>query len=363
MNIKTLLKQWSLTDYLLLLSMAFLMLASLLLVYGLQVLNGNWQSIIRQIEFVALGWILFYLMARMDYRSLKVVAWMMYILMAGLLVLVALFGQVEYGAQRWLNVAGISLQPAEICKFFFIVFMARFFTLKGDNVTWRDFIYSFGWMMLPVILIARQPDLGTALVLVSIWITMLFVSAFSKRKFWSLILVVILMMPLGWNFLHDYQKNRIMTFIDPARDPYGAGYNVMQSQIAIGSGGWWGLGLGKGWQSQLKFLPVAYSDFAFAVWAEEFGFIGSIILILLLAFIIWKIWQTTYLAIDRFGFYLSAGIGGMFIFQIFVNIAMNLGLMPVTGVPLIFVSVGGTSILVSMALMGIVQSVYLKSKV
>ena len=165
------------------------------------------------------------------------------------------------------------------------------------------------------------------------------------------------MMPLGWNFLHDYQKNRIMTFIDPARDPYGAGYNVMQSQIAIGSGGWWGLGLGKGWQSQLKFLPVAYSDFAFAVLAEQFGFVGSAIILVLFGILIWQIWRIGYYALDQFGMYLAIGIGAMFIFQLFVNIAMNLGIMPVTGIPLPFISSGGPSLLVVMSLLGLVKSI------
>jgi rod shape determining protein RodA len=171
------------------------------------------------------------------------------------------------------------------------------------------------------------------------------------------------MTPFFWMFMHDYQRNRILNFLDPNRDPYGMGYNVMQSQIAVGSGGMFGLGVGKGWQSQMNFLPVAYSDFAFAVLAEAFGFVGSTLALLSYLYIIWYIWNLAFKTVDRFAFYILSGIGSVLIFQIFVNIGMNLGVVPVTGIPLPLISSGRTAIVVTMVFLGLVLSIRSKTNI
>jgi len=194
-------------------------------------------------------------------------------------------------------------------------------------------------------------------------VAMLFASQI--RKIYLIIAIVILaaLSPLGWHFLQDYQKDRVVAFINPAADPQGAGYNVSQSKIAIGSGGLWGRGLGKGSQSQLNFLPVAHTDFIFAGAAEATGFFGSFFLLGLLAFLMVRVATVAKMARDDFGMYLSVGIGTVFLFQSLVNIGMNMGIMPVTGIPLPFVSHGGSSMLSNFAGIGILQSIYMRHKI
>ena len=207
-----------------------------------------------------------------------------------------------------------------------------------------------------------QPDLGSASVVFIITLVLLAFSPLKKIYLVVALAVMIALTPVAWHYLEPYQKHRIEAFMNPKIDPQGTGYNVSQSKIAIGSGGIWGTGLGKGSQSQLNFLPVAHTDFIFAGTAEATGFVGSIFLFLLLAYLVLRVINVAKIAKDDFGMYLALGIGIMFLFQILVNVGMNLGIMPVTGIPLPFVSYGGSAMLLNMACIGILQSIFLRHR-
>jgi len=346
----------SITEWLYIIAVVGLSTAGLLVFYSLSI-ESSLVDLFKQLGMVVLGWLLFFWSSRTDYRFLKSVGNILYGLLLILLFLVIILGEVKYGARRWIDLGLFSFQPSEIGKILFAVFLAKFMSSRGEQFGWRDLLISIWWLALPFLLVVWQPDLGTALVFVVIWGVMIYVSPLSRRYIGVMITLVLLALPLIWFGMHDYQRNRILTFIEPSRDPYGAGYNVLQSQIAVGSGGWWGQGLGRGWQSQLHFLPVAYSDFAFAVLAEEFGFVGSVVVLICFAYVVWYVWRVGFQATDQFGFYLAVGLGAMFLFQFIVNIAMNIGIMPVTGIPLPLISSGGTSILTYFYLLGLVYSI------
>lgn len=350
-------KNYTIYDWLYLLAIVFLLIMGLLVVYGLNGVDGGLIAIYKQLIYILLGVILFYFFSRLDYLAMKPIAWWLYILVNLLLLSVLFFGSSEYGARRWFDWGFVNFQPVETAKVVFIVVMAKFLSEKGESVSWKDLIKSVIILAIPVFLIVKQPDLGSSMVFVAIWLGMIFVSSLNKKYLLWLLSIILFLMPVFWFVLHDYQKNRILTFLDPNLDPYGAGYNVLQAQIAIGSGGWWGLGLGRGWQSQLHFLPVAYSDFAFAVLAEEFGLFGSLLVICSFMYLFWRLWKMAFETMDNFGFYLIVGVSSMLLFQVFVNIGMNIGVMPVTGIPLPFISAGGTSLVVTLITLGIIESI------
>ncbi|MFA4930691.1 MAG: rod shape-determining protein RodA [Patescibacteria group bacterium] len=361
MTIKAVFKNISFNDWLFFLSVFILLLIGLMVYYSLAAGNFSINQIWEQILIYLIALALFWWAASFDYRILKDAHWILYVISLLLLIFVLLIGTSQFGAKRWIDLGWFNFQPVEVVKCLFIIFLARYFSQQGEIISWRDLLLSILFLGGLVILTMIQPDLGSSLVLVVIWLGMVLASNTPRRYLGILLLITLLLLPLFWVLMHDYQRDRILTFFDPMRDPYGAGYNVLQSQIAVGSGGWWGLGLGRGLQSQLHFLPVAYSDFAFAVLAEEFGFVGSIITLIFFGTMIAWIWQVAFRAVDQFGFFLVIGVGSMFIFQIFINVAMNLGIMPVTGIPLPFISSGGTSLLVVMFLLGLVMSVKKRS--
>lgn len=358
--VKSGINKMSLADWLFLTAILVLSLCGLLVFYSLSIEQG-WLGLMSQLVVVMAGWALFFWMMNIDYRFWRGFGWIFYVLMLILLVVVLVLGTVKFGARRWIDLVFVSFQPSEIGKFFLLIFLAKFMAGQGETMTWKDLLISLLIVVAPFLLVLQQPDLGTALVFVVIWAAMVFVSPLPRRYIWMMLVIFVLALPLIWINMHEYQQNRILTFVDPSRDPYGAGYNVLQSQIAVGSGGVWGQGLGKGWQSQLHFLPVAYSDFAFAVFAEEFGFAGGVMMLILMMYVIWYVWRVGFEAGDQYGFYLAVGAGAMLFFQFVVNMAMNLGIMPVTGIPLPMVSSGGTSIITYFILLGVVYSVGVRS--
>ena len=296
-----------------------------------------------------------------DYRTLKGLYLILYLIGIGLLILVLFIGTTTFGATRWINLIVFQLQPSEIFKIIILIVLAKFFS-DWQEFNWKKILLVLVMVLIPVALILKQPDLGTAS---TIFIGLLAIMLLSPmRKIYLIIglAVIIAFSPVGWHFLKTYQKNRIRTFVNPSADPQGAGYNVNQAKIAVGSGGLWGQGLGKGSQSQLNFLPVAHTDFIFAGTAEATGFAGSLFLIVLLGYLIIRIFIIARLAKDNFGMYLAIGIGTIFLFQTLINIGMNLGIMPVTGIPLPFVSYGGSSTLTNLAAIGILQSIYIRHR-
>lgn len=316
---------------------------------------------ISQIIFIVLGLGLAIFLTFLDYRNLKGFSFFLYIIVIILLILVLIFGSRRFGSVRWLDFGIFQLQPSEIGKLIVLLFLARVLTEKEKHGT-REIILALVIVGLPVILIMLQPDFGTALVILAELVILLFLSKIKKIILLLILAVFIVCMPVGWHFLKSYQKQRLETFINPSQDPYGAGYNVNQAKIAVGSGGLWGQGIGKGTQIQLRFLPVAHADFIFASTAEAVGFVGSATLLFLMIFLVYRIINVSRLAKDSFGFNFALTWGLVLLFQIFVNVGMNLGIMPVTGIPLPFVSYGGSSMLTNMAAIGILQSIYLRHR-
>lgn len=282
-----------------------------------------------------------------------------YFFSLALLVTVLFFGVEIRGTQGWFRVAGNSFQPAELAKISLALTLAWLITRYGRNFKQFRFIVSSALITaLPVFLIMLQPDLGSALVLCCIWFGLLITLQVPYRYTLGTAGVGLVAFIIGWMFLFaPYQKERVLTFIDPSRDPLGAGYNVSQSLIAIGSGGFFGRGLGFGSQSQLRFLPEAQTDFVFAVISEELGFIGSFFVIALFGLFLWRLIVQTKTTRSEFGAYTLIGISFVFFVQFVFNIGGATGLLPITGVTLPFVSYGGSSILISYTLLGIALNI------
>ncbi|MBU0731780.1 rod shape-determining protein RodA [Patescibacteria group bacterium] len=316
----------------------------------------------KQLIFFGIGFIAMILFSLVDYRMLSSYAYVFYIVGFIILVLLLIFGTTIRGTTGWFVLGGISIQPVEFVKLLFVIFMARFFSDKALQMDqWKNIGLSAVFTGSMVGLVMLQPDLGSALIFIAIWLGLLLMQKVKWYKLVIIFLILIMIATSGWLFfLEDYQKQRIMTFIDPALDPLGTGYNVTQSIIAVGSGRLLGRGLGLGPQSQLEFLPESEADFIFAVIAEELGFLGAGFVLLLFCFLFYRIWRIIRGTTDDFAVMLGSGIFIIFLTQTLINIGMNLGLMPVTGLPLPFISAGGSSLIVSLSLIGILQSIRIR---
>ena len=295
-----------------------------------------------------------------DYRHLKSVSWPYFILCLVLLLGVSVAGKTIYGAKRWLDLGFFNLQPTELTKIAVLILGARLMARMEGKLGWINLGKALLVGLVPAVLVVKQPDLGSALNILLILGGMILFKGVTGSVFKVLVVVLPIMIPFGWFFLHDYQKQRIMTFLDPGNDPLGAGYHIIQSQIAIGSGGFWGKGFLEGTQSQLRFLPEKHTDFAFAVFGEEWGFFGSIILLILFCSFLYQIYIVTMEAKDDFGSYLAAGVFFYFFWQILINIGMVLGIMPVVGIPLPFISYGGSASVVNFCMVGLVLNVAMR---
>ena len=327
---------------------------------------GAWFG--RQIWWAALGATAATALAAVDYRFWIRTAWWLYLASLALLALVLVMGTKVYGAYRWLNVFGVLVQPSEFAKVALVVVLAR--VLGGGALTPRSFgTVAIGLLLmgLPFLLILVEPDLGTAMVLIPTTAIMLFAAGAAFRYLAGLALlgvggIGLVLSPLGHFLLSDYQHERILTFLEPSRDPLGSGWNALQSAIAVGSGGWSGKGFLNGSQNVLGFLPrtVAPTDFIFPVIAEETGFIGASLLLLVFAFLLTRYLRTAWTAGDPAGSLLATGIAGLLFCHVFVNVGMTIGLLPITGLPLPFVSSGGSFMLSTLAGFGLVQSVHVR---
>lgn len=320
--------------------------------------TGKAWHVQRQSIFMIIGIILVIVSLKFDYQDLKNYAKPLYIFNLVLLIAVMAFGKTQLGAQRWIQIGSFSFQPSEFSKVFLIICLAEFIDNKTEWLeNFKDYIPVFLYILLPFVLVMKQPDLGTSLTFIAIFIGMIFVCGFKWKWIFSCIAAFVAMLPGFWLILQDYQKKRIQVFLNPELDPYGSGYHVIQSKIAIGSGGLLGKGWLEGTQSQLNFLPENHTDFIFAVAGEEFGFIGTAFIILLYMVIIWRGIAIAMNASDNFGTLLAVGVTSMFMFHILVNIGMTAGVMPVTGVPLPFLSYGVSSLTTNMMLVGILLNI------
>lgn len=293
------------------------------------------------------------------YRS----AYLLYYLALFLLIAVHLLGYTAMGATRWINLGIIKLQPSELMKICIIFALARYFhDLRYKPITLKDLFIPSIILILPAALIIKQPDLGTGLILLMLGVMLFFIAGVKRWVFILGLIGISVALPIIWQFLHEYQKNRILTFIDPERDPLGSSYNVIQSKIAIGSGGFLGKGFMKGSQSQLQFLPEHQTDFIFTMLCEEWGMLGGVILLLFFSILIFYCYLIALNSRSIFGKLLALGITTMFFLHIFINIGMVMGLLPAVGVPLPLLSYGGTMMVTILIGFGLVMNVHIHSK-
>ncbi len=297
-----------------------------------------------------------------DYRSLAEKSHWVYIGIIALLVYVWLFGAVRGGSRRWIMLGPVNLQPSEFAKVAVALVLAKFFgELRRSRPSKGDLLTAGMLTVVPLLLIVRQPDLGTAVTLIPILLLIAYVAGMPVRIFGILALAGVLAAPVVWTFaLKDYQKSRVLMFLDPSQDARGAGYQQIQARITVGSGGLWGKGFTKGTQGQLRFLPVAHNDFIFSVLAEEQGFAGVLVALGLYLFVIVRALEAARLAKDRLGAYLVVGLLGSFTFQVIYNITMSAGLAPVKGLTLPLMSYGGSSMIATLAGFGLILNVRMR---
>lgn len=316
-----------------------------------------------QLIFAILGVLGLAVVTVIDYRLWMRLTGIAYAASIILLLVVDIAGQTALGATRWINLGFFQFQPSELVKIVLVLVLAKLLSQNYDRLEQPKYlIQSILLTALPVGLVLVQPDLGTALVLLAIWFMMILVSPVPKGYVLALIVAGLLFVPIGLHFLQPYQRDRLTTFINPAADPLGRGFNVVQASIAVGSGQMYGRGLAAGSQSQLNFLPSQHTDFIFAVLAEKLGFVGAVLILALFTLLIARMIIIAYRSRDRFGMFIGVGVATMFLFHVLVNVGMNMGIMPVTGIPLPFISYGGTSLIVALAAIGLVQSIAVRHK-
>lgn len=347
---------------------AFLLLsgAGLLSIFSSSLGRGDFSNFLKQLVFLSIGLVLMFLLSFVDYRFIRNDPYLILFLYGvGVLLLFGLFffAPEIRGVRGWYRVGEITIDPIEYIKLVLVILLARFFASRHVEVyRLRNVLFSAVYFIPPVVLIFLQPDLGAVLLLVVLWIVMLLVAGMNLKHFLGLLVIGILVCSLGWSLvLQDYQKDRLMSFLEPGLDPLGAGWSQQQSRIAIGSGGIFGQGIGSGTQTQYGFLSEPQTDFIFAAISEEFGFGGIIILFSLFLLLIWRILKIGLEAGTNFARLFAAGFATLFIVEIFINIGMNLGFLPIIGLPLPLVSYGGSMFIMTSIGFGILQSIKVHS--
>lgn len=334
-----------------------LLLTGALLVLGLMTLySASRPEFISQLAGLVLGLAAFAGFALLDYRWLRRAAPHIYGGALLILLMVEVAGRVSYGAQRWVRVAGIQVQPSEVAKLLVLIALAAYLSSRPRQ-GWRQGVIGLAVAAVPAVLVLLQPDLGTAIVFVALGFGMVLLAGAPPGLVASLLAAGALALPLLPHLLHGYQKKRLEIFLDPTRDPLGAGYNLIQARIAVGSGGLFGQGWLHGAQGRLGYVPERTSDFVFAVFAEQFGLLGGLLLLTLFALLLLRLLRAAAVAPDRFGELLCTGAAILVATQVVQNVGMNIGLLPIAGIPLPFISHGSSSLVTLMAMLGIVQSV------
>ena len=314
---------------------------------------------LRQSIFFVIGIFVIWLMSRIDYRSLCRYSWWLYGGVLLLLIITLVLGKVAGGSQRWIEIAGIRLQPSEFAKLILVFSLADAIARIRHGIGWL-WASIVGLMIIlpPMGLILIQPDLGTALVFLAIWLAMLFIGGINLKFLLVYLTIGIVSVPLVLPFLKDYQRARLTAFLHPEDDPLGAGYQIIQSKIAIGHGGLFGQGLFNGSQNTLGFIPGEHTDFIFAIAAEETGLVGAGIILLGLFLLIMTGLAISEVTDDLLGKLVAGGLIGMITFQVVVNVGITIGFLPVTGIPLPFISYGGSAFLTNCAAIGVLVNIY-----
>lgn len=352
-------RAWQRLDWVLLLAVVGLVLLGAAMIDSATVNSPGLQDYARRhLTFAVAGMAVLFLIAAFDYRLFTVFQWPLYVGALIMLLVVSVAGEARGGAQRWLDVGLLAIQPAEAAKAALLISLSQFLAARQKRIDRIWTLVQYGLLLFPpVMLIYLQPDLGTAISVVFLALGLMFAAGIAWRHVALVSAVTALSIPIIWMSLQDYMRQRVLVFFDPSMDAQ-ATYNVRQALIAVGSGGLFGKGYRLGTQSQLHFLRVRHTDFIFPVIAEELGFVGSVLVIILFLVIIFRLLRIGLAARDAFGRLLAVGVALIIFFQAFVNINMNVGLLPVTGIPLPFISYGGSHLMTFLALVGLAQSVY-----
>jgi rod shape determining protein RodA len=345
----------------------FVLVLGLLAIGMLSVLSASYGGphssfhplVVRQSMWIAAGLVVMITAALIDYRALSSYAYLLYAIALGLLGALWAVGHSTMGARRWIALGFFHLEPSEIVKLGLVLVLVRYLREEPPKggIRLLQLIVPGILVMVPAGLVLMEPDLGTALIILALAATLIFAGGINLRTLMALALAAMLAAPAGWHFMKPYQRQRWASFLNPQSDPLGAGYHVIQSEIAIGSGGEWGKGFLKGTQARLNFLPEQSTDFIFSVYAEEFGFAGALVLIGLYGMLIARgVWVARH-ARDRLGALLAIGLAALVFWQVAINIAMACGILPVVGLTLPLVSYGGSSLIAMMAAMGVLISI------
>ncbi len=349
-------------DYNLLITVVVLCFYGLVVLYSATKMTtaggDSYYFVKRQIGMMILGFSFLMIVLFIDYHHIEKYSYFVYFLAFILLAMVIFSGRIIYGAKRWLIIGPFEFQPSEFAKIALIIFLADFLNKNREKLDYFFyFLVPFFYTGIFILMVFKQPDLGTSLVYLAILIIMLFVVGVKIKFLATVFLGAVSSIPILWFFLKEYQKNRIILFLNPNLDPLGGGYNVIQSRIAIGSGGLFGKGLLGGLQSQLHFLPAQHTDFIFSVVGEELGFLGTLFLLCLYTIILWRGIKIAREAKDLLGTLLASGAVAFLLFHILVNIGMAMGVLPATGLPLPFLSYGGTFMISNFILIGLLLNV------
>ena len=315
----------------------------------------------KQIVWILVAFVAMWVVTLIDYHTLLAQVPLLYGVSVVTLIATFLLGMTVFGSRRWIGSRGFHLQVSEFVKVMLILLVARYLTeLKTEQLELRDLLKLGGLVGLPMVLVIKQPDLGTALTYLPILLSGIFLAGLRWQYTAAIVLVFVLVLPVGYHFLQDYQKTRLVSFLDPAQDPKGSGYQVIQSKIAVGSGALWGRGVTRGSQTQGRFLPVPHTDFIFSAFAEEHGFVGVVVVLGLYFLLLMQLVQNAQTAPDRAGTLICMGVATLLLFHILVNVGMVVGRMPVTGIPLPLMSSGGSNILSVFLMLGLVNNVRLR---
>ena len=316
----------------------------------------------KQVVYVFAGLALMWMIMVVDYHTLLRNVPVMYILSVMALAGTYIIGKQVFGSRRWIPLTGgFHLQVSEFVKLVIILLVARYLTeLKKDELDLKEMLKLSGLILVPAMLVMKQPDLGTSLTYLAILIVGAFLGGLRWKYIAAIAVVTVLVLPVSYSLLKPYQKARLVSFMDPERDPQGTGYQLIQSQIAVGAGGMFGKGPLKGTQTQLRFLPVPHTDFIFSAFAEEHGFVGVIMVLSLYFVMIMRVVQNAQTAADRSGMYICMGVGALLLFHMLINVGMVVGRMPVTGIPLPFMSAGGSNLWSNFLALGLVNNVRLR---
>lgn len=311
---------------------------------------------LQTIFYIIFSIFIFLLVKEIDYRIYQSFATPLFIIGIAFIILPYFVGEITRGATRWINLGSFLIQPSELIKPILIVFSANFFS-KNEQLTLKKVSKFVCIACIPLILVFKQPDLGSTIVYIFLFGSIIVATGLRHIILLGGLITSLGILPFFWYFLKDYQKERILTFINPSRDPLGTGYNAIQAEIAVGSGQLFGRGLGRGTQSHLNFLPEFRTDFVFATLSEELGFLGSTVILSAFSVLLWRIIKCGEKSADKFAYLISIGVFAQIIIQVFINIGMNIGIVPITGITLPLVSYGGSSLVATMATLGIIANI------